>query len=98
SFDSVNGPSVTFTLPFVRRTRTPLQLGSHPSVVTSVPSAVIFWMRTPIFSLSSALGGWFVSTALWIERYRMSFYLHLGVEREGPRSTRPGEKISVASR
>jgi hypothetical protein len=34
SLASVNGPSVTFTLPFERRTRTPKALGKQPSTAS----------------------------------------------------------------
>ena len=48
SFDSMNGPSVTVTLPPASLTRAPRALGRHPSVATSTPAMAGPTMRAPL--------------------------------------------------
>src|SRR5262245_59809838 len=57
SFDSVNGPSVTVTLPPATRMRAPFALGCSPSVATNTPAFDTSSMNTPIRCISSGLGG-----------------------------------------
>src|SRR6202035_2486021 len=57
SLDSVNGPSVTVTLPPARATRAPAALGSSPAVSSSTPASVASPPSFMIASNSSGGGG-----------------------------------------
>src|ERR1700732_563390 len=56
SLASVNGPSVTVSLPFSMRSRVAAELGLRPPVSTTLPEAKLSWTNLPMAS-SSAGGG-----------------------------------------
>ena len=56
-FASVNGPSVTVSLPFATRTRAPFELGSRPPVCNTTPALIIFSVYWAIAVMSFGSGG-----------------------------------------
>ena len=57
SFASVNGPSVTDSLPLPIRSRLPSDVGRSPSAASMMPCSPHFAMSGPMASTSSCGGG-----------------------------------------
>src|SRR5712691_4565102 len=91
SLVSANGPSVTTTLPFLRPTRAPFDVGWSPAPSTITPASISCWLYLPIVASSCSVGMTPASvflSALTIIMNRTSFSLHRLVERGRPESTR----------